>query len=62
MIWDKIGANGLYFALLIKYMGCYLRVLKRLHNGESVIYILTGKFKDVDPIIFSYENFHSQFQ
>ena len=43
MNWKKSNITGLCIGILLNNIGWYLGVTGKIHNGECLIYIFTGK-------------------
>ena len=58
MTWKTSDVNGLCVSIFLKNMGWYLGVIGNLDNYECLIYIFTGKYENVTPIIFNKTLYH----
>ena len=51
--WNGKDANGLCVYIFFKNIGWYLGVIRKLHNGECLIYSFTDNVINGTPYIFN---------
>ena len=56
--WRYKYANGLCVSILLKKIVWYLSVIRKVQDNESLIYTLTGKVQNCNPIIFNKTLYH----